>query len=375
MKLLQLPQALLPRLLLLLAFTLLLLLLIWVQVPTLGTLRLPVPVGAPRSLITFQWEELDAGNPSILEETRGNQNVTPTPPPAPTPTPPPAPTPTRHPLQPPYPYPYRFLLNAPHKCKGEAPFLVMLVVSEPRDVTRRHAIRCTWGNESAVPGVSIRRLFLLGKPSPWSAPLRQALAQESMAHGDLLQQDFLDTYNNLTLKTLMGLEWVARYCPSAHYVFKADSDVFINVGYLVHRVLRPQCPPRPNFATGYIYRNTGPIRWQNSKWYVPPELYPNTTYPPYCGGPGYVLSGDLAVKVFAVAQTLQTVNMEDVFVGLCLHALGIPVTDSSWGLFNMYKVEYEPCHFAKLVLSHHYDPEELLRVWKDFQVAAAACPS
>ncbi|NXY85343.1 B3GT2 galactosyltransferase, partial [Alcedo cyanopectus] len=98
--------------------------------------------------------------------------------------------------------------------------------------------------------------------------LRLALEEESGAHHDILQQDFLDTYNNLTLKTLMGLEWVAKHCPGASYVLKADSDVFLNLPYLIRRLL---VPPRPRLATGHVYRNTAPLRSRAYKWYVPTE--------------------------------------------------------------------------------------------------------
>ncbi|NXG87976.1 B3GT5 galactosyltransferase, partial [Stercorarius parasiticus] len=92
-----------------------------------------------------------------------------------------------------------------------------------------------------------------------------------------------------------------------------------------------------------------PIRHKAYKWYVPREVYPNNTYPPYCGGPGYVFSGDLATKIYQVAQTLPVINMEDSFVGICLHTLGIGVTHSPWGVFNMYWIQYEKCRFSRLV--------------------------
>ncbi|KAM7074439.1 beta-1,3-galactosyltransferase 2-like [Ciconia maguari] len=280
------------------------------------------------------------------------------------------PAPTRHPLQPPYPHPYRFLLNEPHKCRDRTPFLVLLVVTEPADVAGRNAIRQTWGNESSVPGVSILRLFLIGIHPVFAQELRPVLEEESLLHRDILQQDFLDTYNNLTLKTLMGMEWVSKHCPNASYVVKADRDIFLNLGYLVERFL---VPPKKNFMTGYIYRNTGPLRGKAYKWYVPREVYPNDTYPPYCGGPGYVLSGDLASKIYDVAQTLPVINMEDSFVGICLHALGIGLTDSPWGVFNMYRLEYEACRFSQLVMVHRYQPQDLLKLWPQFQEAKATC--
>lgn len=270
----------------------------------------------------------------------------------------------RHPLQPPYPHPYRFLLNEPHKCREKAPFLVVLVASEPGDVAGRNTIRQTWGNESSVPGVSLLRLFLLGVHPVFGKELRWTLEEESRLYHDILQQDFADTYNNLTLKTLMGLEWVSKHCAGAAYVVKADGDVFLNLRYLARRILPS---PRENFATGYTYRNTRPIRSRAYKWYVPHEVYPDATYPPYCAGPGYVLSGDLAGKIYRVAQTLPLVNMEDSFVGICLRALGVAVTPSPHGAFNMHRVPYKKCRFSRLVMAHSYRPRELLELWARFR--------
>ncbi len=37
--------------------------------------------------------------------------------------------------------------------------------------------------------------------------------------------DFLDCYKNLTIKTMVMLEWLDSYCSSASYAMKIDSDV------------------------------------------------------------------------------------------------------------------------------------------------------
>ncbi|XP_038626514.1 beta-1,3-galactosyltransferase 1-like [Tachyglossus aculeatus] len=169
----------------------------------------------------------------------------------------------------------------------------------------------------------------------------------------------------------MGLEWVARFCPQARYVLKVDGDVFLNPNYLV-RLLRAH--PQRDFITGYIYRGTGPLRDPASKWYVPRELYPHATYPPYCGGPGYVMSGHLARRLFAAAQTVPLITMEDSFVGLCLRRLGVEPTEPPEGAFHVMRREYERCAFARLVLVHHYAPRELLALWPDFLTANSTCP-
>ncbi|XP_063152720.1 beta-1,3-galactosyltransferase 2-like [Candoia aspera] len=282
-------------------------------------------------------------------------------------------TATRHPLEVVYSKDYNFLINEPDKCQKRNPFLVLLVVTKPQDFVERQAIRHTWGNESLVAGVSILRLFLTGVHPVFGSQLQNLLEEESSTHKDIIQQDFLDTYNNLTLKTLMGMEWISKFCPNATYVIKADADIFLNVNYTVSQLLQPHQSPKKAYMTGYIYRNAKPFRSKAYKWYVPWEVYPNDTYPPYCAGPGYVFSGDLAQKIYQVAHTIRVINMEDVFMGICLYELGISVTDSPWGLFNMDKISYEKCKFSKLVFVHHFGPQELLQIWPDFQDQKKIC--
>ncbi|XP_051831247.1 beta-1,3-galactosyltransferase 2-like [Antechinus flavipes] len=284
---------------------------------------------------------------------------------------------TQHPLQVKYPYSYPFLLNHPDKCKGPrgAPFLLMLVMTQPQDVGRRQTIRETWGNETLELGVIIQRLFVLGLPPPlFTKELHELLQEEDREHGDLLQVGFLDSYHNLTLKVLMGLEWMAQYCPDARYVLKVDSDVFLNPSFLVQQVLQPNGPPRPDFITGYIYRNTGPIRSPDHKWYMPPELYLQDIYPPYCGGPGYVLSGSLALRILSMAQILKIIHLEDVFVGLCLEQLGLEPIPPPPGSFLMFPLAYEHCVYHQLALVHGFQPQELLQIWQDFQTVNKICP-
>ncbi|KAM4675855.1 beta-1,3-galactosyltransferase 2-like [Discoglossus pictus] len=274
--------------------------------------------------------------------------------------------PFRHPLAPPYPYPYKFIINQPEKCQNRIPFLVILVVGTCCDVATRIAIRKTWGNESNYEDVAVATIFLVGMSPIATDAAQKLLEEENALYGDIVQQDFLDTYYNLTLKSLMGMEWVAKYCPSASYVMKIDNDMFLNVEYLVHHVLRPKLPVHNNYFSGYIVSNTGPLRSKAYKWYVPKEVYPNDTYPPYCAGPGYVFSADMARKIYDVAQVIRVVPMEDSFMGICLYELHIKPTEPSGAYFNGHRIDYNICKFKSLVTVHHYGKDELMKIWPDF---------
>lgn len=267
--------------------------------------------------------------------------------------------------------PFPYIINEPNKCTESrlAPFLVLLITTEAKLVEARNVIRQTWANESVVPTVGIIRLFLLGKKQEEQETQQQLLLEaESNEHHDLIQQDFLDTYNNLTLKTLMGMNWVARHCPQANYVMKTDSDMFVNTNYLVHKILQPQLQSKTNYFTGRLMINASPIRDRKNKWYMPEEEYHDKRYPAFCSGTGYLFSGDLAEKIYTASLSIPRLHLEDVYVGMCLAKLHIqPRPPPNGNLFNHWRLPYSSCRYSSLVTSHGFRPSEILKYWKDLQ--------
>lgn len=267
--------------------------------------------------------------------------------------------------------PFPYTINEPDKCAKKQPemFLVLLIATEARQVEARNAIRQTWGNESIASDLGLIRLFLLGKTEGELGLLQQnTLQAESRRHHDIIQQDFLDYYKNLTIKTLMGMNWVATHCPQASYVMKTDSDMFVNTEYLIYKLLRPELKARKNYFTGSNMRGFAPNRNKNSKWYMPPEVYPGDKYPTFCSGTGYVFSGDLARKIYQTSMTVRPLHLEDVYVGMCLAKLRIePMPPPNGFLFNHWRVSYSSCKYSHLITSHGFHPNELLKYWNHLQ--------
>ncbi|XP_062869040.1 beta-1,3-galactosyltransferase 2 [Trichomycterus rosablanca] len=266
------------------------------------------------------------------------------------------------------PQPYPYVLNEPYKCQESSPFLILLIAAEPQQVEARNAIRQTWGNESMDMGLGFVRLFLLGMPSGPNGYPQSAIREESLQHHDIIQQEYMDTYYNLTIKTLMGMNWVARYCPHAKYVMKTDSDMFVNTEYLIQKLLKPEMPSRHNYFTGYLMRGYAPNRNKDSKWYMPPELYSSERYPIFCSGTGYVFSGDMARKIYQTSLGIRRLHLEDVYVGICLAKLRIdPVPPPNEFLFNHWRVAYSSCKYSHLITSHQFQPSELIKYWNHLQ--------
>lgn len=47
-------------------------------------------------------------------------------------------------------------------------------------------------------------------------------------HNDIIQEDFVDSYKNLTVKIIMSFKWVKLYCPQAEYVIRVNHHVVMN---------------------------------------------------------------------------------------------------------------------------------------------------
>lgn len=86
--------------------------------------------------------------------------------------------------------------------------LVVGIMSAPSHTEARMAIRQTWGHFGQRRDVSLA--FMLGMSRVNT--INTATFQESQIYGDVVRADFLDSYDNLTLKTVSLLDWVENYC-------------------------------------------------------------------------------------------------------------------------------------------------------------------
>ena len=59
-------------------------------------------------------------------------------------------------------------------------------------------------------------MFLVGTTREAETSLQKELDQESDLHQDIVQENFIDSYANLTLKTIGGVKWSQTYCAQVH---------------------------------------------------------------------------------------------------------------------------------------------------------------
>uniref|UniRef100_A0A8C6SU08 Hexosyltransferase n=1 Tax=Neogobius melanostomus TaxID=47308 RepID=A0A8C6SU08_9GOBI len=120
---------------------------------------------------------------------------------------------------------YEYVLNQPRVCNNESDILVVFLVPvAPHHYAHREAVRQTWG----APGSDTLTLFFLGLPeeSPQKSEVQGKIETESRKYGDIIQNNFIDTYHNLTIKTLLMMRWLDAHCPGTRYGMKVDADIF-----------------------------------------------------------------------------------------------------------------------------------------------------
>ncbi|XP_069568282.1 beta-1,3-galactosyltransferase 2-like isoform X1 [Brachyistius frenatus] len=265
-----------------------------------------------------------------------------------------------------YPHQYHFILDEPKRCRQESPFLVLMIPVEPNNKEARDMIRDTWGKESKVLGQVVIHYFLLGTVRQEELLNKKQVLHESERHHDILQSDFLDSYNNLTIKTMVMFEWLSSHCPNTCYAMKIDSDMFLNVHNLVDMLLKA---PRRHYMTGMVARSGAVLRDPNSKWFLPVSAFSESQYPPYALGLGYVFSLDLPKRILEASAHVKAVYIEDVYVGMCMNHLGIDLTDPPHGDLFMGTLPFFKgnCYWTSVITTILTNSKQLWDIWETYQ--------
>ena len=118
-------------------------------------------------------------------------------------------------------------LKVPWKGSFYPPNYILIIVQSAVNATeRRKLIRKTWAaKQKKLP---IKVIFIVGINSQVDQNL---LEEESREFQDLLQENFIDSYNNLTLKSMFMLKYVKNFKKEENvkYVMKVDDDSYINL--------------------------------------------------------------------------------------------------------------------------------------------------
>lgn len=251
--------------------------------------------------------------------------------------------------------PYNYLINPTGVCPADVKIdYLFIVFSAPQFVEARSVIRRTWANDARRSSGN-RVLFLFGRPR--TAKMQSDLQYESEQYGDIVQEDFFDSYRNLTLKTVMMLRWVTLYCPQARFVVKIDDDSFPNLGNF-YRAMHGQ----PEDALyGELRHRDKPVREPGHKWYISYAEFSRDLFPDYITGGMYVIGGQVVELLYRATGQVAFFHVEDSYLtGMCAERAGVVRTH----LVGTYHLKLSSlCDYKKAIYGHHVTAKEMNELW------------
>ena len=212
-------------------------------------------------------------------------------------------------------YKHNFLISGDTLCDTNTD--IVIIVHSLHDYhEKRMAIRTTWGNAVQkgewVQGITIDANIKLGfifglhsKNKTWDTIIKD----ENEKYHDIIQGDFYEHYHNMTLKSLLGLKWTMKYCPSAKLLVKSDDDMILNWPYLLEELAKQDMT---NAIMGPY--NEGSRAYRTGKWKIPKEEFPLHFYPPYESGSAYIINADLVPKLFNLSEYIPHIFIDDVYI-------------------------------------------------------------
>ncbi|XP_046356393.2 beta-1,3-galactosyltransferase 1-like [Haliotis rufescens] len=258
---------------------------------------------------------------------------------------------------------YDYIFTAQETCRkgrgNQSVFLTVVVETAPVKFAERQAIRETWGSWVKLYP-NIRLVFLLGLTDNAT---QAKLGEENLKFNDIVQETFIDSYQNLSIKSVAVLRWVSTYCREAKYVLKSDDDMFIHIPNLINLLMKEKYE---RTILGCLVNGAAPIQDPNSKWYTPTSDFPMSTYPDYTSGTAYVVSGDIVYELYHMALHTKMFWLEDIYItGICAKRIKARLVNSAG--FTFFKREVNGCAYKYAISGHDNTVEDIVTIWSDLQ--------
>ncbi|KAF4520285.1 hypothetical protein B566_EDAN010232, partial [Ephemera danica] len=213
--------------------------------------------------------------------------------------------------------------------------IVYLIKSGLYNYEKREVIRKTWGNDTRLDEYKIKKVFMLGVNLTDSKAMEKTL-EESATFGDMLIGDFEDTYYNLSIKAMMGVNWCREFCPHAKFYYRLYG--------------------------GILFAGTSPIRYAH-KWYVSESEYPYATYPAYINGIAFLANFAAFQAFYEASLVTRDCKFDDAYFGYLSLKAGItPIHIPGFSLATMNFSNIQD--FETIIASHPYSVNDALKAWE-----------
>ncbi|GFR86439.1 beta-1,3-galactosyltransferase 1-like [Elysia marginata] len=218
----------------------------------------------------------------------------------------------------------KYLINPKDLCFRGPIELLVAVSSHAMNLERRKRTRESF-NVGPQRDAKLRLVFFVSVYTHLEG-FQHKIQTESDRYGDIVQIKAVESYKNLTLKSIAILYWSSRHCAQARYILKQDDDVKVDT-FNVIRALRQRSMKFDHFIVGNSKLLVeSPIRDELSKYYTSKEDFADSYYPIFVHGPGYAFPRATGALLYQASLRTSYFWLEDVYItGLCAAKAGVPV--------------------------------------------------
>lgn len=251
-----------------------------------------------------------------------------------------------------------WIINEPDAC-DEGPEMLLGVAAAVYAFERREIIRQTWGTYAETEKVKL--LFFVGDNQ--NPETQEALEKESDENHDIIQENYIESYWNLTRKTVGQMKWKQEYCNEAKYIAHLDDDVFVNVPAVLEQLRQDD---RPDWVSCMVKMGTAPVR-RTGKYAVTKEEFGADRYPGACQGPCYFINDLANNKIVEESFKHEEFKLEDMYVtGVLRDEQSIPIWQLENGAVLCQHLGKAALKNTNVKYSEKTVEERMLKAWKAF---------
>ena len=225
---------------------------------------------------------------------------------------------------------FAYKINNPNICaEHHRVFLLIAILTAPGNVDRRMAIRDTWGASYNLPNYAMPVIFLLGDTSDFTA--QTDIHSENKIYSDIVQESFVDSQSNLTLKTVMAYKWARTFCPRADFVLVTTDSVLVDTFKLAPYLLTHRPHVDTHFILCHLVHCCQPVPEHDPA--LPPftqdtpataqPQYAGRAFPTHCSGHAYVLPSTVINQMYVMSLDTPLFTPYQAYVGVLAEKLGL----------------------------------------------------